>query len=311
MNTATAPTTPSVNRPLGLPALVVVALGDSALLRPGEQLDSAAHRANIKIAAELIAEVAVDHRVVVIHGNGPQLGLLGSFGATERGVDPLGCLLDHELGQHLPGERLAALATQVVVDPDDPAFGSPTAFVGPGYDERDARFIAHERGWTVAPDGAQWRRVVPSPQPQHIVERNAIRILVGHDVVVTCNGGGGIPVVPDGKGGWRGVEAMIDADLSAALLAAAIGADLLVLLTDVDAVYRNWGSPDRLAIRATTPAELRSLKLPPDSIGPKAEAACRFVEAGGRFAGIGCIDRAMAVIRGAAGTIVQPDALRS
>jgi carbamate kinase len=298
--------------------LVVVALGGNALLRRGEPLDAAVQRANVKVAAEAVAEIARDHRVVLTHGNGPQVGLLAlqNEACTEVVGYPLdvldaesegmvGYLLEQELGRHLPRERLATLLTQVVVDPDDPAFGDPTKFVGPVYEARDARFLAHERGWAVAPDGDQWRRVVASPQPQRIIELETIRLLVDHDVTVTCVGGGGIPVVPDGTGGLRGVEAVIDKDLSAALLATALDADALVLLTDVDAVYHGWGTAERQAIRETTPRELRSMGLPAGSMGPKVEAVCRFVEAGGRLGAIGALDHAAAILAGTAGTIVR------
>jgi carbamate kinase len=300
--------------------LVVVALGGNALLRRGERLDAAVQRANVKTAAEAIAELARDHRVVLTHGNGPQVGLLSLQNDAYEEVDayPLdvldaesegmvGYVIEQELGRHLPPERLATLLTQIVVDPDDPAFAHPTKFVGPVYDADEARSLAAERGWTVAPDGPHWRRVVPSPEPKRIVEIQTIRILVDHDVTVTCAGGGGIPVAPDGLGGLRGVEAVIDKDLSASLLATALDADALVLLTDVDAVYTAWATPHQEAIHQTTAAELRSLDLPPGSMGPKVEAVCRFVENGGRLAAIGALDQAAAIVRGEAGTSVRGD----
>jgi carbamate kinase len=298
--------------------LVVVALGGNALLRRGEPLDAALQRANVKVAAEAVAEIARDHRVVLTHGNGPQVGLLAlqNEAYTEVAGYPLdvldaesegmvGYLLEQELGRHLPRERLATQLTQVVVDPDDPAFANPTKFVGPVYEPRDARFLAHERGWAVAPDGDMWRRVVASPQPQRIVEIDTIRLLVEHDVTVTCAGGGGIPVVPDGTGGLRGVEAVIDKDLSASLLATELGADALLLLTDVDAVYVGWGTERQRPIRETRPALLRPVEVPAGSMGPKVEAVCRFVEAGGRFGAIGALDDGAAILRGEAGTIVR------
>ena len=300
--------------------LVVVALGGNALLRRGEPMDAAVQKANVKVAAEAVAEIARDHRVVLTHGNGPQVGLLAlqSEAYTEVSPYPLdvldaesegmvGYLLEQELGRHLPRERLATLLTQVIVDPNDVAFANPTKFVGPEYECRDARFLAHERGWAVAPDGDRWRRVVPSPDPKSIVELHTIETLVDHDILVTCVGGGGIPVVPDGAGGLRGVEAVIDKDLSASLLATQLGADALLLLTDVDAVYMGWGTPSQRPIRETRAALLRPLDLPAGSIGPKVEAVCRFVEAGGRFAAIGALSRAAAILRGEAGTIVRPD----
>lgn len=300
--------------------LVVVALGGNALLRRGEPLDAAVQRANVKVAAEAVAEIAAEHRVVLTHGNGPQVGLLAlqNEAYTDVAAYPLdvldaetegmvGYLLEQELGRHLPRERLATLLTQVIVDPDDPAFSNPTKFVGPVYEGRDARFLAHERGWTVAPDGDQWRRVVPSPEPRRIVELATIRLLVDHGVTVTCVGGGGIPVVPDGLGGLRGVEAVIDKDLAAALLATELHADALLLLTDVDAVYADWGTAEARPIRQTTPGALRALDLPAGSMGPKVEAVCRFVEAGGRLAAIGALGDAASILTGGAGTILRGD----
>ena len=298
--------------------LVVIALGGNALLRRGEPMDAAVQRANVKIAAEAVAEVARDHRVVLTHGNGPQVGLLALqseacpdvkgypldvLDAETEGM--VGYLLEQELGRHLPQDRLATLLTQIVVDPDDHAFTNPTKFVGPVYEPRDARFLAHERGWAIAPDGDQWRRVVPSPEPQRIVELRTIQMLVDHGVTVTCAGGGGIPVVPDGTGGLRGVEAVIDKDLSAALLATELHADALLLLTDVEGVYDGWGTAQQELIRDTTPRALRALDLAAGSMGPKVDAVCRFVEAGGELGAIGSLSQAAEILDGRAGTVVR------
>jgi carbamate kinase len=298
--------------------LVVIALGGNALLRRGEAMDAAVQRANVKIAAEAVAEIACEHRVVVTHGNGPQVGLLSLQNEAYADVPayPLdvldaetegmvGYLVEQELGRHIPRERLATLLTQVVVDPDDPAFSLPTKFVGPMYEPRDARFLAHERGWAVAPDGEQWRRVVPSPQPKQIVELETIQLLVDNGVTVICAGGGGIPVVPDGLQGLRGIEAVIDKDLAASLLATELHADALLLLTDVDAVYRGWGTDRARPVRETTPSRLRRLELPSGSMGPKVEAVCRFVEAGGTIGGIGLLNDATEILAGHAGTVVR------
>jgi carbamate kinase len=298
--------------------LVVVALGGNALLRRGEPLDAAVQRANVKVAAEAVAAIADDHRVVVTHGNGPQVGLLALQNEAYTDVAPypldvldaetegmVGYLLEQELGRHLPRERLATLLTQVVVDPDDPAFSNPTKFVGPVYSASEAHLLAHERRWAVAPDGDAWRRVVPSPDPKHVVEIDTIRFLVHQGVTVTCTGGGGIPVVPDGSGGLRGVEAVIDKDLAATVLARELGADALLLLTDVDAVYEAWGTDASHPIGRTTSRLLRGLDLPAGSMGPKVEAICRFTEAGGTFGAIGALDHAAAILRGEAGTWIS------
>jgi carbamate kinase len=274
-------------------------------------------RANAKVAAAFIAELAREHRVVVTHGNGPQVGLLalqndngadGGFpldvlGAETEGM--IGYLLEQEIGQYLDDGEIVTLLTQVVVDEADPAFASPTKFIGPVYDGRDAMFLAHDRGWTVAPDGDRWRRVVASPEPQRIVEIESVRLLANEGRCVICTGGGGIPVVPRHDGGFRGVEAVVDKDLAAALLATELNADALLLLTDVDAVYRNWGEPSQERIGVTSVEELRSLSLPAGSMGPKVEAICRFAERSGGFAAIGSLDSARATLSGAAGTCIE------
>ncbi len=298
--------------------LIVIALGGNALLRRGERLDAAVQRANVKVAAEAVAAIARDHRVVLVHGNGPQVGLLALQNEAYDDVAPypldvldaetegmVGYLLEQELGRHLPQDRLATLLTQIVVDIDDPAFGHPTKFVGPGYDEGEAGRLAVDRRWMVARDGDRWRRVVPSPTPRSIVEIATIRLLVEHDITVTCAGGGGIPVVRDAVGGLRGIEAVIDKDLAAALLACELRADALLLLTDVEGVLEGWGTPASRAIREIGPNEVRRLGLPAGSMGPKAEASARFVDGTGNVASIGALADAVAVLRGEAGTQVH------
>ncbi len=297
---------------------IVVALGGNALLQRGQPLDAAVQRANTKVAAEAVAELAADHTLVVTHGNGPQVGLLAlqNDAFPEVAAYPLdildaetegmvGYLIEQELGRHLRRDRLATLLTQVVVDPADPAFGRPTKPVGRGYEQAEAERLAAERNWTIAPDGDRWRRVVPSPEPKAIVELETIRLLLDHGVTVICAGGGGIPVVPDGLGGLSGIEAVIDKDAAAALLALELDMDALLLLTDVDGVYTGWGTPEATRIAETTPAELRSLQLPVGSMGPKVAAACRFVEGGGRLAAIGSLADAVALVDGTAGTIIR------
>lgn len=301
--------------------LVVIALGGNALLTRGEPLDVHAQRSNIATAVEAIVAIAREHQVVITHGNGPQVGLLALqndaypdvaaypldvLDAETEGM--VGYLLEQELGNHLPRERLATLLTQVIVDPLDPAFGHPTKFIGPVYDAARAQELAAQRGWTVAPDGDRWRRVVPSPEPCAIVEAATIELLVSHGITTICTGGGGIPVVPDGAGGLRGIEAVIDKDLASALLATVLGADALLLLTDVDAVYAGWGTPTSKPIGSTTVAELRAMSLPAGSMGPKVEAICRFADAGGAVAAIGALADASRILDGAAGTSIRRSA---
>jgi carbamate kinase len=297
---------------------VVVALGGNALLHRGEPADADTQRRNVTVAARAVAELAADHELVLTHGNGPQIGLLALqseayhkvraypldvLGAESEGM--IGYLLDQALQNELPGRAVATLLTQMVVDPDDPAFAAPTKPVGPVYTEAEARRLAVERGWTIAVDGRWWRRVVASPEPLDICELPTIRLLVEAGVLVVCAGGGGIPVVVE-DGRVHGMEAVIDKDLAAALLARQLHASFLLLLTDVPAVELDWGTSRARPLRVTTPAEVRAFRFAAGSMGPKVEAACRFVEATGGRAAIGSLTDAAAILRGQAGTIIAP-----
>lgn len=297
--------------------LVVAALGGNALLRRGEPQTLEAQEANALRACHALAELAQDHDLVVTHGNGPQVGLaalrseagghhpqpLDVLGAETEGL--IGYLLERGLRSVLPGRAVAALLTQVEVDRGDPAFHEPTKPIGPVYDEATARRMADERRWSIAPDGEGWRRVVPSPRPRAILELEAIRVLVERSVIPICAGGGGVPVIIDPGGRVHGVEGVVDKDATAALLARQLQADLLLLLTDVEGVLADYGTPDQRLLRHTTPTELRSLGLPAGSMGPKAEACAAFVEATGGRAAIGRLQDAVAVARGEAGTQVE------
>jgi carbamate kinase len=308
---------PVMTGPSGRP--VVVALGGNALLRRGESPDVARQRQNVEGAAAALAAIARDHRLVITHGNGPQVGVLAlqsEASSTPSPLDVLGAetegmigyLIEQALGNRLPGRPVATLLTQVLVSAADPAFGAPTKPIGPIYTEAEARRLADERGWTVAPDGTSFRRVVASPKPLEIIELSTVRLLLEAGVTVICAGGGGVPVVADAGGSLHGVEAVIDKDLSAALLAERLGASLLVMLTDVSAVERDWGTPAAQPIRTIDPDGLRSLRFASGSMGPKVEAACRFVEATGGTAAIGSLAEAEAVVRGESGTRIVPDA---
>ena len=297
--------------------LVVAALGGNALLKRGEKLSAANQRANVQKAALALAEIVrAGHRLVVTHGNGPQVGLLAIQAATgpaetQYPLDVLGAesegmigyLIEQELRNALPEQKLfATLLTQSVVDAADPAFKQPTKPIGPIYDEMNAKALAKERGWNVAPDGMHWRRVVPSPKPLAILEREEIAFLVNQGAIVVCAGGGGIPVVQAEDGKLSGVEAVVDKDLASALLATALGADKLLLLTDVDAVYVGFGSPNARAILRTAPALLARDSFVAGSMGPKAEAASLFVATTDRTAAIGRLEDALALVETRAGT---------
>jgi carbamate kinase len=302
---------------------LVVALGGNALLRRGEQLSADIQRGHAADAMAAVAELADTYDIVLTHGNGPQVGLLAlqSLAYTEVPPYPLdvlgaesegmiGYVLEQELQNRLPGRAAVTILTQVVVDPEDRAFVEPTKPIGPVYTEAQARALQRERGWTIARDGEHFRRVVASPEPLQIVELAAIRMLVDAGAIVVCTGGGGIPVTMNGAGTLRGVEAVIDKDLAAELLARSVEADFLLMLTDVAAVLRDWGTPAARPISRTTPSELRALTFANGSMKPKVEAACRFVEATGSPAGIGALGDAAAIVAGAAGTVVVPDARR-
>jgi len=298
--------------------LIVVALGGNALLRRGQPADHAVQRKNVATAVDAIADLAREHDVVVTHGNGPQVGLLALQGEAYSAVSPypldvlgaesdgmIGYLLDQELVNRFGGHRqVATLLTQVIVDADDPAFATPEKPIGPVYEEAVAKQLAAERGWTVTRDSLFWRRVVPSPEPRSIVELGTIKLLVDAGVLVVCVGGGGIPVVVDRDGRLTGVEAVVDKDRAAALLAEGLGADALLMLTDVDAVEVDYGTANARALADVTIDELRALQLAHRSMGPKVDAACRFAERTGGLAAIGLLSDAAAIVDGRRGTRV-------
>lgn len=297
---------------------IVIALGGNALLRRGQPLEADIQHHNVGVAAAAVAEVAREHAVALTHGNGPQVGLLALQAEAYKAVRPypldvlgaetegmIGYLLEEELRRLLPDRQIATLLTLVEVDAEDAAFGRPTKPIGPIYTKDQAEALAAERGYSIAPDGASFRRVVPSPEPRRILEIDTIRLLIKAGALVICGGGGGIPVARRGPA-IHGVEAVIDKDLAAALLASDLDADALLLLTDVDGVYEDFGTPAARRVIEASPEELRRRPFPPGSMGPKVEAACRFVERTGRFAGIGRLEDGPAIVAGRAGTIVRP-----
>jgi carbamate kinase len=298
---------------------VVAALGGNALLRRGEPLTAENQRANVAVAARALLPIAMEHDLILTHGNGPQVGLLALQNAAYRPDEgyPLdildaesegmiGYLLEQELGNLLPPNRpLATLLTRIEVDRDDPAFSHPTKPIGPVYDQADAERLAAEKGWAIAPDGLKWRRVVPSPQPRRIVAQGVIELLVREGVLVVCAGGGGIPVVREDDGTYEGVEAVIDKDRAGALLAESLRADAFLMLTDVDAVYADWATPNAWPIHRASPDDLAAHWFASGSMGPKVEAARRFASTTGGMAAIGSLADAGRMLRGEAGTIVS------
>ena len=298
---------------------VVAALGGNALLRRGEPPDAEVQQRHIAAAAAALAPIARHHELIVTHGNGPQVGLLALETADDRSLAqpyPLDALdaqtqgligywLVEALQAELPDHEVTCLLTRTLVDADDPAFGAPTKFVGPVYDHDDAMQVAAAHGWTVAADGNHWRRVVPSPRPTSIMEAPVIERLVAPGAVIVCCGGGGVPICRGGDGLRRGAEAVVDKDLTAELLAEQVGADHLMLLTDVDAVLDGWGSPAPRAIGRANTSWFRRHDFASGSMGPKVDAACQFVEHTGRSASIGALEQAEAVLAGRAGTYIE------
>jgi carbamate kinase len=297
---------------------VVAALGGNALLRRGQPMTAENQRENVRVAARALLPIALEHDLVLTHGNGPQVGLLALQNAAYRPDEgyPLdildaetegmiGYLLEQELGNLLPsGRPMATILTRIAVDPADPAFRHPTKPIGPVYEHDEALRLAADKGWTIAADGPKWRRVVPSPQPQDILEIGVIDLLVRERVIVVCAGGGGIPVVAIPDGGFVGIEAVIDKDFAGALLATLLHADAFLMLTDVDAAYEGWGTPDARPIRNATPDDLARHEFAAGSMGPKVEAACRYVLGNSGFAAIGSLADAARLLRREAGTII-------
>ena len=301
---------------------VVIALGGNALIQRKQPPDARPQLLNVKLAVESIAPLANDHQLVITHGNGPQVGLLAlesaadtaltapypldALGAETQGL--IGYWLLQALQNTLDGRAVAALITQTLVSARDPAFSRPSKFIGPVYSADRAAAVAAINGWSVKQDGQNWRRVVASPVPQAVIEIDVIRLLVDAGTIVICGGGGGAPVVRNSSGGLEGVEAVVDKDLTSALIAESLHADTLILLTDVAGVMTDITKANSV-IRATTPIELRHQHFPEGSMGPKVDAICRFVERTGGTGAIGALTDVEAILAGRAGTIVKPGLL--
>ena len=299
---------------------LVVAVGGNALLQRGDIPEAEIQVLHALEAVRALAPLAADHDLVITHGNGPQVGLLAIESTRDPDLthpfplDVLGAQTQGMIGYFflqafenaLPGREVTSLICQTVVSTLDNAFHNPTKFVGSVYTEAEALRLAEKFGWAVRPDGPHWRRVVPSPEPHEIVELATVSRLLDGGALVICDGGGGIPVVRSQNGQLRGAEAVIDKDLTASLLARELGADSLVLLTDVPEVISGFGTEHARPMGHVTTAELRAEQFPAGSMGPKIDSACRFVEATDRIARIGRLSEAADVLAGRCGTEIVP-----
>lgn len=294
---------------------IVIALGGNALLHRDEPPEAAAQSARLAAVAPALARLADAHEVVLVHGNGPQVGLLaresaedpalhapyplGLLSAATQGM--IGSLLQQALRNAGTTKPVAALVTHTVVNPDDPAMHHPQKFIGAVYDARRAHLFAKTHGWAIALDHDGWRRVVASPRPMRILELDDGRALLAEGRTVILGGGGGVPVTADARG-IRLIDAVVDKDYTASLIAQRLDADMLAILTDVPGVIADFGTPNATVLPVITPASVASLSLPAGSMGPKVEAAAEFATATGRTAVIGPLDHAEDVVAGILGT---------
>ena len=298
--------------------ILVVAIGGNALLQRGELMSCENQKKSIDTTAHSLAKLHEKYRLVIVHGNGPQVGLLALQNLSYRDCPPypldvlgaetqgmVGYLLQQSIKNALPGKKVTTLVTQVMVDSKDPAIADPSKFIGPVYDKKTAHKLAEQHGWTVKPDGDYWRRVVPSPAPSRIMESEAIKDLLKQDHIVICGGGGGAPVVKKDNS-IEGFEAVIDKDATAALLAKEINAAELLILTDGKHVYQDWGKPSERPLTDTTVREISEFTFAAGSMGPKVDACCNFAEQTGGIGNIGDLHEAIDVMNRVSGTRIHP-----
>ncbi|MGF1788320.1 carbamate kinase [Photobacterium swingsii] len=299
--------------------IIVVAVGGNALLQRGELMSYENQKSNIAVATQALAKLSEAYRVVIVHGNGPQVGLLALqnlayadappypldvLGAETQGM--IGYMMAQGLQQALPNGKVSTVLTQIEVDANDPAFDEPNKFIGPVYDHETAQQKATQYGWSIKADGEYWRRVVPSPMPQKIVELDGIRTLLAADHTVICCGGGGCPVINAGEEfGYQGVEAVIDKDLSAAVLAKQLGAEHYLILTDGEYVCVDWGTPNEKALHQISVEDIQQYTFAAGSMAPKVEACCEFATATKGIGHIGSLHKASEIMANQSGTHIH------
>ncbi|EKM23751.1 carbamate kinase [Vibrio sp. HENC-03] len=297
--------------------IIVVAVGGNALLQRGEVMSCENQQKSIAQTASSLAELSKNYRLVIVHGNGPQVGLLSLqnnaykdcppypfdvLGAETQGM--IGYLIQQGLNAAIEDRYTTTILTRIVVDENDPAVADPSKFIGPVYTEEQAKQLAEANHWVVKPDGSHWRRVVPSPKPQEILEIKAIKDLLEKEHLIICGGGGGAPVI-EKDGAYVGFEAVIDKDMTAALIAEQIGAEHLLILTDGTHVCLNWGTPQEQKLENVTIEQMKQYSFPAGSMGPKVDACCQFVEKTGQSGHIGDLSFALEIIEGKSGTHIQ------
>lgn len=297
--------------------LLVLAIGGNALLQRGESLEYSYMQKNINIVSKIISETINDYNTIIVHGNGPQVGLLSLQSHAYGKVRPypfdilnaesqgmIGYLLQQTLANYMPNISITTVVTQVLVDRKDQAFKFPTKFIGPVYNKQESTDLNNKHGWIMKKDGKFYRRVVASPKPIDIIEMDSISTLINANTVVIAGGGGGIPCIKDNTK-LRGIEAVVDKDYTAALLAKRLKASRFVILTDVDAVYDNFSTPESKPIREIDAATLRKYKFPLGSMQPKIDAVCDFVSSTNRTASIGSFDKLVEILNGRSGTLIK------
>jgi len=297
--------------------IIVVAIGGNALLQRGEVMSYDNQIKNIDVATQALAKLSEDYRIVIVHGNGPQVGLLALQNLSYTDVPPypldvlgaetqgmIGYMMAQSMKKYMPTGKISTLLTQIAVDKNDDAFSNPNKFIGPIYDRITAQEKSREFGWNIKPDGEYWRRVVPSPYPKKIVEIDAIRTLLNADYTVICCGGGGCPIL-ENEDGFSGVEAVIDKDLSAATLAKQLNADHFLILTDGDNVCVDWGKPTEVALYDVTVEELKQYTFAAGSMRPKVDACCAYTQETNGTGHIGSLHKAYEIMDGRSGTHIH------
>tara|TARA_Y100001960_G_C14784189_1_gene890250 strand:- start:35237 stop:36163 length:927 start_codon:yes stop_codon:yes gene_type:complete len=296
---------------------ILIALGGNALLQRGEPLEAETQRINIKKVAEVVNKISEEHNVIITHGNGPQVGLLALqnlnyketkpypldvLGAESSGM--IGYMLIQELSNELGiyDQSVVNVITRTLVDKNDPAFNNPTKFIGPVYNKQESEEMKSKYGWEIKADGEYYRRVVPSPKPKKIIETNVIKELLEKKHIVVCGGGGGVPTIIENEK-YKGVEAVIDKDLTSSLLAQELGVDAFIILTDVSCVYENYKQEDQKMIKHFPIFEFDENSYPDGSMLPKIKAAVDFSINNEGFSSIGKLEELEDIINKKSGTI--------